>query len=85
MNTIAAELRRMPLIAPWVIVGMASGGVLGGIVGLVVGLFAYAPTAWLAVFGLGIPAGIAGGIVGLVGTLIVTASHRITRRTTTSD
>ena len=52
MNAIAVELRGMPLIARWVTVGAASASVIGGIVGLVVGLFAYAPTAWFAVFEL---------------------------------
>jgi len=33
-------------------------------VGLVVGLRTYAPTAWAAVFELGVPASILGGLVG---------------------
>jgi hypothetical protein len=73
MSVIAVELRGMPLIARWVTVGAASASVIGGIVGLVVGLFAYAPTAWFAVFELGVPAGVVGGIVGLIG-----ARRRIT-------
>ena len=79
MNAIAVELRGVPLIARWVIVGAASASVIGGIVGLVVGLFAYAPTAWFAIFELGVPAGVVGGIVGLVGALILTAGRRIKR------
>jgi hypothetical protein len=54
-------------------------GVIGAIVGLVVGLIAYAPTAWFAVFELGVPAAIAGGILGLVAALIVTAARLIKR------
>jgi riboflavin transporter FmnP len=54
-------------------------GVIGAIVGLVVGLLAYPPTAWFAVFELGVPAAIAGGVVGLVAALIVTAGRRIKR------
>jgi hypothetical protein len=84
MNAIAVELRSMPLIARWVTVGAASASVIGGIVGLVVGLSAYAPTAWFAVFELGVPAGVVGGIVGLIGALILTAGRRIRRRITPS-
>jgi hypothetical protein len=54
-------------------------GVIGAIVGLVVGLVAYPPTAWFAVFELGVPAAIAGGVVGLVAALIVAAGRRIKR------
>lgn len=82
MNAIAVELRGMPLIARWVTVGAASASVIGGLVGLVVGLFAYAPTAWFAVFELGVPAGVVGGVVGLIGALILTAGRRISRRIT---
>jgi hypothetical protein len=53
------QLRGMPRSVRWAIVGAVSWGVIGAIVGLVVGLFAYAPTAWFAVFELGIPAAIA--------------------------
>jgi len=84
MNAIAVELRGMPLITRWVTVGAASASVIGGIVGLVVGLFAYAPTAWFAVFELGVPAGVVGGIVGLIGALILTVGRRIRRRITPS-
>jgi hypothetical protein len=41
-------------------------GVLGGICGLVLGLIAYPPTAWFAVFEVGVPAGLVGGVGGLV-------------------
>jgi ABC-type uncharacterized transport system permease subunit len=83
-NAIAAELLGVPLIARSVIVGAASASLIGGIVGLVVGLYVYAPTAWFAVFELGVPAGVAGGIVGLVGALILTAGRRIKRHITPS-
>jgi len=81
-NPIAVELRSVPLIARWVIVGAASASVIGGIVGLVVGLLAYAPTAWFAVFELGVPAGVAGGLIGLIGALILTVGVRIKRHHT---
>jgi hypothetical protein len=75
---------RMPLVARWVTVGAASASVIGGLVGLVVGLSSYAPTAWFAVFELGVPAGIVGGIVGLIGALILAAGRRIRRCITPS-
>ncbi|HEY5249462.1 MAG TPA: hypothetical protein VIJ15_13545 [Dermatophilaceae bacterium] len=59
-------LRDPPPLARFVVVGAVSLGVVGGIVGLIVGLFAYPPTAWFAVFEVGIPGAIAGAIVGLL-------------------
>ncbi len=59
-------------------------GVIGAIVGLVVGLVAYAPTAWFAVFELGVPAAIVGGILGLVAALIMTAARLIKQTYTRS-
>jgi hypothetical protein len=84
VNEIAVELRGVPLVPRWMIVGSASACVSGGIVGLVVGLLAYAPTAWFAVIELGVPAGVAGGIAGLAGALILTAGRGIRRLLTPS-
>ena len=53
-----------PLPLRWAAVGAVSAAVIGGMVGLVVGLRTYAPTAWAAVFELGVPASILGGLVG---------------------
>jgi hypothetical protein len=82
-KAIAAELRDMPLIVRWAIVGAATASVVVGLLGLAVGL-AYPPTAWIAVFELGVPAGVFGGIVGLLGGLTLTAGRRIKRRITPS-
>ena len=84
IDAIAVELRDVPLIARWAIVGAASAGAIGGIVGLVVGLSAYAPTAWFAVFEIGVPTGVAGGIVGLAGAMIVMTCRQIKRHITSS-
>jgi hypothetical protein len=78
MNAIRDELHGMPLPIRWAIVGSASAGVTGAIVGLAAGL-RYPPTAWFAIFELGVPAALAGAIVGLVVGLIVAAGHRIAR------
>jgi hypothetical protein len=64
----------------WTTVGAALAGLVGGVAGLVIGLLVYPPTAWFAVFELGIPASIVGGLVGLVRGAIATAigrSHRL--------
>jgi hypothetical protein len=41
-------------------------GVIGAVAGLLAGLVVYAPTAWFAVFELGVPAAALGGALGLV-------------------
>ena len=51
-------------------------GTLGAIAGLVIGLFAYRPTAVVALFELGIPAALLGGLLGLVAGSIVWALRR---------
>jgi hypothetical protein len=67
----AAEMMRLPsrpwaLPVRWAGIGAASAGMVGGVAGLVVGLKAHPPTAWFAIFELGIPGGAVGGLVGLV-------------------
>lgn len=72
----------MTLPLRWTVICTATGLVIGGIVGLIVGLSAYPPTAWFAVFELGVPAGIACGLIGLVAGLLVRAGRwlRLQRR-----
>ncbi len=77
MSVLPVELRAMPLPAQGAIIGVCSGGMIGAIGGLVVGLLAYPPTAWFAVFELGVPAAIAGGVVGVIAALIVEAARRL--------
>ena len=50
----------------FVVLSGLSAGIVGGIVGLVVGLFTHPPTAWFAVFEVGVPAAFLGGIIGLL-------------------
>jgi hypothetical protein len=56
--------------------GAGLGGVVGGIVGLVAGLLVYAPTAWFAVFELGVPAAVVGGLGGLATGVVIKTGHR---------
>ena len=75
--------------APWqglalprrgAVIGAVVAGAVGGVVGLIVGLLAYPPTAWFAVFELGVPAAVLGGLVGLAaGGLAAFAKQRAGR------
>jgi len=66
----------MPLAMRWATLGAAGAGLVGGVVGLIVGLFAYPPTAWFAVFELGVPAAILGGLIGLLAGAIASLAKR---------
>ncbi len=74
--SVAAFVRSIPMPLRWLVIGGVSAGLLGAVVGLIVGLETYAPTAWFAVFELGIPAAIVGGILGLAaGTIAFALGH----------
>lgn len=60
-----------------VLVGAIAAGILGAIVGLVVGLYAYPPTAAVAVFELGIPGGLAGAVLGVIVGAFVSGTRRV--------
>ena len=47
----------MPIVPRFTVVGFGAAFLLGALMGLVVGLIAYPPTAWFAIFELGVPAG----------------------------
>ncbi len=76
----ASGFVELPLLRRWAVGGATLAGFFGAVAGLVVGLFVHPPTAWFAVFELGIPAALAGGVIGLVGGLMVQAWFRIRRR-----
>jgi hypothetical protein len=67
-------------LSRFVLVGMVSAGAVGGVVGLVVGLRVYPPTAWFALFELGVPATIVGALLGLATGLSVKGVWRIRSR-----
>jgi hypothetical protein len=73
------SLRVVPLPLRWALIGGVFAGLVGGIIGLIVGLRVYPPTAWFAVFELGVPAGMLGAIIGLVAGSIAFAVLRLIR------
>ena len=72
-------LAQMPLLGRFVLGGMVLTGAVGGVVGLIVGLRVYPPTAWFAIFELGVPAAVAGAVLGLASGLSVRGVRHIHR------
>ena len=75
-----ATLASMPRLGRFVVVGSVCAGAVGAVVGLVVGLRVYPPTAWFAIFELGIPAAVAGALLGLASGLSVERIQHIRAR-----
>ena len=65
------------LIQNWAAKGAICAGAVGAIVGLIVGLFAYAPTAWAAMFEVGMPAFVLGALLGAISGAVATALRRV--------
>jgi hypothetical protein len=57
---------RLPLVTRWVVAGALIAGIIGAAAGFAIGLAVYAPTAWFALFELGVPSACAGAVLGLV-------------------
>ncbi len=74
-----SQLGTMPLILRSVFVGSIAAFLLGGLVGLVLGLLAYPPTAWFAVFEVGIPASVLGALLGALVGLLLEVVQRLNR------
>jgi hypothetical protein len=69
-------LRVLPVPLRHAAIGAVVFGFVGGLVGLVIGLRTYVPTAWAAVFEVGLPAAVLGVALGLViGSLICVCPH----------
>jgi ABC-type uncharacterized transport system permease subunit len=76
MTSSRPHLATLPPVTRYAVVGATVCAILGGLVGLVVGLRVNPPTAWFAVFEVGVPAGIVGALVGaLVGLLAVSVQR----------
>jgi hypothetical protein len=59
-------------------IGAVVAGVIGAIAGLWIGLVTHPPTAWFAVFELGVPASILGALIGLVCGVVAYVVRRLT-------
>ncbi|WP_310964818.1 hypothetical protein [Nocardioides terrisoli] len=70
MTSLGRNVAALPRPVRWCVVGTVAVGLVGCVVGLVLGLRAYPPTAWAAVFEVGVPAGCVGGLLGLVAGLV---------------
>lgn len=72
-------LAQLPFLGRFIFVGMLLAGALGSVVGLIVGLRVYPPTAWFAVFELGVPAAVVGALLGLASGLSVRGIRHLHR------
>ena len=72
----------MPSPPRWTATGAIVLGILGGLAGLIIGLIVHPPTAWAALFELGIPAAAAGGILGIAVDLVAWLGNRLRRGST---
>ena len=73
-------LGTLPLPLRWAVSGAVSAGLVGGVVGLVLGVRVHPPTAWFAIFELGIPSSILGGLLGASTGAIAAAVRKIAAR-----
>jgi hypothetical protein len=74
-----SQMAAMQLIPRFAIAGALVALLLGGLVGLVLGLRAYPPTAWFAVFEVGIPAGALGAVLGAFVGMVAGTVQRMNR------
>jgi ABC-type uncharacterized transport system permease subunit len=74
---IRSQVTAMPIVARFAVVGATAAFLVGALIGLVIGLIAYPPTAWFALFEVGVPAGILGAIVGALIGLVAGTMRRI--------
>lgn len=73
-----AWLAEIPLVPRWLMIGAILAGSVGAVAGLIVGLYAYAPTAWFAIFELGIPSAFAGAALGALAASVAIVARKVT-------
>ena len=79
MMSVRSQMSAMPLIPRFTVGGSVAALLLGGLVGLVLGLRAYPPTAWFAIFEVGIPAAVAGAALGAFVGIVTATVQRLAR------
>jgi hypothetical protein len=79
MTSARSQFPAMAIVLRFAVIGSIAVGVLGALVGLILGLRAYPATAWLAVFEVGVPAGMAGAVVGAVVGLVGVVIRKVIR------
>ena len=66
MERLRRALGELPIPLRHSVIGAVVLGVPGAMVGLAIGLWTYVPTAWAAIFEVGLPAAFLGAVLGLV-------------------
>ena len=76
MERLRRALGELPIPLRHAVIGAIVLGVPGALVGLAIGLWTYVPTAWAAIFEVGLPAALLGAVLGLViGSLVHAYQH----------
>jgi hypothetical protein len=76
MERLRRALGELPIPLRHAVIGAGVLGVSGAIFGLTIGLRTYVPTAWAAIFEVGLPAAFLGAVLGLViGSLVYVYHH----------
>ena len=77
MERLRRALGELPIPLRHAVIGAIVLGVPGALVGLAIGLWTYVPTAWAAMFEVGLPAAFLGAVLGLVIGSLVYAYHHV--------
>jgi hypothetical protein len=77
MERLRRALGELPIPLRHAVIGAAVIGVPGALAGLAIGLWTYVPTAWVAIFEVGLPAALLGAVFGLVIGSLAHVYHRV--------
>ena len=76
MGRLRSALGELPIPLRHAVIGAVVLGVPCALAGLAVGLWTYVPTAWAAMFEVGLPGAFLGAVLGLViGSLVYAYQH----------